>query len=209
MRKFIGDIGRGFYNLFIGTLIVALVAGSVALATNYTMTQGAGTTFGSLVVSTVNYAQQLFCDPITPTQCAAVASNGQLSVALNGGTAVAPNGAHNTANSSTVNIATDQSGNAYFTVAASVTAQVLGTTGATGDYLGFCTVYPTALNTGVVTVFDSTSSATNNVIAFAGGSPSVSNLVPFNIAVGAISKNGAWKVTTGTGVIVTCNGHFT
>ena len=80
-----------------------------------------------------------------------------------------PNGAHNTANSPTVNVATDQSGNAYFTIAASVTAQVLGATGATGDYLGFCTIYPTSTSPGVLTALDSTSSATNNAIAFAGG----------------------------------------
>ena len=120
-----------------------------------------------------------------------------------------PNGAHNTANSPTVNVATDQSGNAYFTIAASVTAQVLGATGATGDYLGFCTIYPTSTSPGVLTVFDSTSSATNNAIAFAGGATSLSNLTPINIPVGAISKNGAWKVTTGANMVVTCNGHFT
>jgi hypothetical protein len=52
-----------------------------ALATNYTVTQGSGTTFGSLVVSAVNYAQQLLCDPATPTQCAAVSAGGAVSVA--------------------------------------------------------------------------------------------------------------------------------
>jgi hypothetical protein len=52
-----------------------------AIAANYAVTQGTGTTFGSLVVSAVNYAQQLLCDPTTPTQCAAVSAGGALSVA--------------------------------------------------------------------------------------------------------------------------------
>lgn len=57
-------------------LYLALVAllglcGAVALG-NYTMTQGAGTNFGSIVVSTVHYAQQLLCDPTTPANCSAV-----------------------------------------------------------------------------------------------------------------------------------------
>ena len=78
--RIIRDIGRGFYNLFIGTLIVALIAGGVALATNYTMTQGVGTTFGSLVVSAVNYVQMLSCDPTTPSQCGAVDASGNQAV---------------------------------------------------------------------------------------------------------------------------------
>ena len=80
MRKFIGDIGRGFYNLFIGTLIVALVAGGVAIA-NYAMTQGSGTNFGSIVVGgTVHYPQMLSCDPTTPAQCGAVDASGNQAV---------------------------------------------------------------------------------------------------------------------------------
>lgn len=98
---------------------------------------------------------------------------------------------------------------AYETVAASQTGQSLGATGGTGDYLSHCVVYPTSTTPGVVTVFDSTSSATNNVIAFPGGASSVSNLVPFAIPVGAISVNGAWKVTTGSNVSVNCFGKFT
>jgi hypothetical protein len=43
---------------------------------------------------------------------------------------------------------------------------------------------------------------------FAGGATSISNLVPFAIPVGAVSVNGAWKVTTGTAVSVVCYGKF-
>lgn len=48
------------------------VAGITAAVANYAMTQGVGTNFGSIVVSTVHYAQQLICDPTTPANCGAV-----------------------------------------------------------------------------------------------------------------------------------------
>ena len=87
--------------------LVALVglSSAYAIATNYTMTQGAGTTFGSLVVSAVNYAQQLLCDPATPSQCAAVSAGGAVSVSVTNANA---NGSATSANSSPVVIASDQ-----------------------------------------------------------------------------------------------------
>jgi hypothetical protein len=100
-------------------------------------------------------------------------------------------------------------GNMYETVAASQTAQVLGPTGATGDYLSHCVIYPTTTTPGVVTVFDNASAAGSNVIAFPGGASSVSNLAPIAIPAGAISTAGAWKVTTGANLVVTCYGKFT
>lgn len=102
-----------------------------------------------------------------------------------------------------------QAGMQYETVAASQTAQALGATGATGDYLSHCVVYPTTTTPGVVTVFDNASAAGTNAIAFPGGASSVSNLVPFAIPVGAFSTAGAWKVTTGANLVVTCYGNFT
>ena len=56
-------------------LIIASVA-TYAIATNYSLTQGAGTTFGSLVIGGVNYAQHLICDATTPSQCDAVTATG-------------------------------------------------------------------------------------------------------------------------------------
>lgn len=114
-----------------------------------------------------------------------------------------------TGNASLANIATNTGTNAYETVAASQTGQALGATGATGDYLSHCVIYPTTTTPGVVTVFDNTSTAGANVIAFPGGASSVSNLVPFSIPVGAVSTSGAWKVTTGANLVVTCYGRFT
>lgn len=100
-------------------------------------------------------------------------------------------------------------GSAYETVAASQTGQALGATGGTGDYLSHCVIYPTTTTPGVVTVFDNSSAAGTNVIAFPGGASSVSNLAPIAIPVGAISTAGAWKVTTGANLVVTCYGRFT
>lgn len=97
----------------------------------------------------------------------------------------------------------------YQAVAASQTATVLQTsTGATGDYLSHCTIYPASTSPGAVTVFDSTNTAANSAVLFAGGASSASNLVPFAVPVGAKSVNGAWKVTTGASVSVVCEGKF-
>jgi len=100
-------------------------------------------------------------------------------------------------------------GSTYQAVAASQTATVLGATGAAGDYLSHCDIYPTSTTPGVVTVFDNANAAATNVIAFPGGASSVSNLVPFAVPVGAVSAAGAWKVTTGANVSVVCYGKFT
>jgi hypothetical protein len=93
----------------------------------------------------------------------------------------------------------------YETVAASQTAQVLGTAGAVGDYLYFLLVIPATTSPGAVTILDNVTSIT----VFAGGASSVSNLVPFAIPVQALSVSGAWKVTTGANVSVIAVGNFT
>ena len=90
----------------------------------------------------------------------------------------------------------------YEHVAASSTAQVLGGTGAIGDYLDklICTVSTAA--TSSVAVLDGSTSHTllpNNV----GGGLGV-----YVIPMGAISRNGPWKVTTGAGVEVLALGIF-
>jgi len=94
----------------------------------------------------------------------------------------------------------------YNTVAASQTAQALtgGSGGAAGDYLSHCDVFPATTSPGVVTIYDSTTA----IFSFAGGTASVSNVIPFTIPIGALSVNGAWKVTTGANVSATCIGKF-
>jgi hypothetical protein len=62
----LGALGRG-------TIALVGICGVVAALANYTMTQGSGTTFGSVVISTVHYAAQLVCDAtVGGSQCAAV-----------------------------------------------------------------------------------------------------------------------------------------
>ena len=106
-----------------------------------------------------------------------------------------------------VNLNVINGGNTYNTVAASQSTQALtgGGGGATGDYLSHCTVIPTTVSPGVVTIIDNATT----IYAFPGGASSLSNLVPFTIPIGAKSTSGAWKVTTGTGLSVVCVGKFT
>lgn len=93
----------------------------------------------------------------------------------------------------------------YETVAASQTAQVLGPTGATGDYLAGILVIPATTSPGNVIILDNATSIT----VFTGGASSVSNLVPFMIPLGIVSVSGAWKVTTGSNVSCIGIGSFT
>ena len=93
----------------------------------------------------------------------------------------------------------------YETVAASQTAQVLGASGAAGDYIGGVLVIPATTSPGAVTLLDNATSIT----IFTGGATSVSNLVPFMIPLGAVSVSGAWKLTTGANVSCIAVGNFT
>lgn len=94
----------------------------------------------------------------------------------------------------------------YETVAASATAQVLGATGATGDYLAGVTVFPGTAGCGVVTILDN---ATTWGTFAGGGTTALPSLVPFVIPVGCFSTSGAWKITTGANVTCVGIGKFT
>jgi len=94
----------------------------------------------------------------------------------------------------------------YETVAASQTAQILGSTGAIGDYLSYVTVFPGAAACGVVTILDN---ATVWGTFAGGGTTPLPSLVPFTICVGAFSTSGAWKITTGANVTCAGVGKFT
>jgi hypothetical protein len=93
----------------------------------------------------------------------------------------------------------------YETVAASQTAQILGPTGATGDYISGILVVPATTSPGAILLLDGATSIT----VFTGGATSVSNLVPFFIPLGMISVSGAWKITTGASVSCIGIGNFT
>ena len=95
--------------------------------------------------------------------------------------------------------------NAYETVAAGQTAQVLGSgLGATGDYIAGVLVIPATMSPGNVILLDGGTTIT----IFTGGASSVSNLVPFYVPLGMVSQNGSWKVTTGTNVSCIGMGAF-
>ena len=88
----------------------------------------------------------------------------------------------------------------YETVAASVTAQVLGGTGAKGDYLHRLIINIGTALTGTVTILDG---ATSIAIAPASGSVCV-----FSVELNMVSASGAWSVTTGAGATVVAVGIF-
>lgn len=88
----------------------------------------------------------------------------------------------------------------YETVAASQTAQALGTTGATGDYLHRMIVSVATAATGTVTLLDNATS----IVITAANTPVGVYVVDFGI----LSASGAWKVTTGAGATVIAVGKF-
>ena len=91
-------------------------------------------------------------------------------------------------------------------VAASQTAQVLGGTGAIGDYIHrlICTV--TTAATGNVVLVDGTGVGilTHTVLPASCGT----GINVYNIEMNVASTTGAWKVTTGAGVEVMAVGIF-
>ena len=89
---------------------------------------------------------------------------------------------------------------AYETVAASQTAQVLGTAGATGDYVHRLIVTVATAASGTVALLDSTTS----IPITAANTPIGVYIVDLSI----LSKNGPWKITTGAGATVIAVGKF-
>lgn len=92
----------------------------------------------------------------------------------------------------------------YETVAASQTAQAIGT-GGVGDYIEGVLVIPATTSPGLVTLLDGDTS----IPIFVGGASSVGSLIPFFIPLGMYSVSGAWKLTTGANVSCIAMGSFT
>lgn len=92
----------------------------------------------------------------------------------------------------------------YEDIAASQTAQVLGTVGAKDDTLSHLIIIPQTTSPGAVTLLDGSGS----LVIFPGGASSVTSLIPFTIHCGTRSRNGPWKVTTGANVKVRAVGRF-
>lgn len=97
----------------------------------------------------------------------------------------------------------------YETVAASQTDQILGSTGAVGDWLDGILIVPATLSPGAVSIKDGDGSS---ITIFTGGGASIMTLHSFYAPFGAVCVNTAtpgWKVTTGANVSVICVGSFT
>jgi hypothetical protein len=89
----------------------------------------------------------------------------------------------------------------YAIVAASQTAGILGATGSVGDYLSHLVIIPATAAPGTVALLDGATTL------FTITPPASTQ--PFTVAVGATSKVGAWKLTTGANVSVMSVGDFT
>lgn len=88
----------------------------------------------------------------------------------------------------------------YETVAASQTAQVLGATGAQGDYLDKVIVTVATAATSAVALLDGVTS----IPLVAANTPIGVYIIP----VGARSATGPWKLTTGAGATAIGIGDF-
>lgn len=193
------------------------------------ITAGSGTNIDTRTESTNSNHRQVIVvgDPTTNNSVAAVmaastapaATDPALVVAISPNTQNA-NGQTTMANSTPVVIASNQSAvpisntqltnfgaGEYETVAASQTDQILGATGAVGDYLAGLLITPTTTGAGSVSIKDGNGSS---IAIFNTGT--LSNLVPFYVPLGMITVNATtpgWKVTTGANVTVIGIGNFT
>jgi hypothetical protein len=89
----------------------------------------------------------------------------------------------------------------YEHVPVSQTAQILGTTGAVGDYLHRLVITVNTAATSTVSVLDG---ATSHALVRANTPIGV-----YSIEMNTFSRNGAWSITTGVGAEVIAMGNFT
>lgn len=92
----------------------------------------------------------------------------------------------------------------YETVAAGQTDQVLGATGAAGDYLSHLVCVVSTAATSQVQIKDGGGSAITVLPNNVGG-----GINTYHVYLGLTSAAGAWKITTAAGVAVIAAGNFT
>lgn len=90
----------------------------------------------------------------------------------------------------------------YETVAGGQTAQVLGGTGAKGDYLHRLIISIVTVATSGVTIIDGATS----IVLLTGAATNVPGV--YSLEVDMVSASGAWSVTTGAGATVVAIGIF-
>jgi hypothetical protein len=94
----------------------------------------------------------------------------------------------------------------YETVAASQTDQIMGASGAAGNYLAGVLIVPGTTAAGAVSIKDGAGSA---ITIFAGGgTTALTTLIPFFVPLGIYCAT-SWKITTGTNVTAIGIGKFT
>jgi len=91
----------------------------------------------------------------------------------------------------------------YETVAAAQTAQVLGATGAVGDFLSHVVLQPATVAAGTTTILD------NATVIYTYTAGTLTDLRPITVPVNAFSVSGAWKITTGANMAALAVGNFT
>jgi hypothetical protein len=91
----------------------------------------------------------------------------------------------------------------YETVAAGQTAQALGATGATGDFLSHVVFQPATTGAGTSTILD------NATVIFTITAGTLGDLRPIVVPVNLFSVSGAWKITTGANMAALGVGDFT
>jgi hypothetical protein len=96
-------------------------------------------------------------------------------------------------------------GNWEYIPASTTAGQVMGSTGAVGDYLSHVTITPTSTSPGAVQIKDGSGAA---VTIFAGGASSVSSLIPFGVPLGLTSQSGAWTIITNANETAIAVGKF-
>lgn len=101
---------------------------------------------------------------------------------------------------------TNQAAGEYETVAAGQTAQVLGATGAIGDWLDHVICFPAVVACGLLSVLDG---ATTLVTFPGGGTTALVDCKPFIIPVRAKAVGAGWKLTTGANIAAIGVGNFT
>lgn len=84
-------------------------------------------------------------------------------------------------------------------------AQILGATGATGDYLSHITITPLATSPGGIELYD----GSTIIWRFAGGASSLQTLHPFTVQFGIRSLTGAFALDVGANVECLAVGDFT
>lgn len=94
-------------------------------------------------------------------------------------------------------------GTDYETVAAGQTAQTIGPTGSAGDYLSHVVLQPATTGAGTTTILD------NTTVIYTYTSGTLSDLSPKTVPIGAKSRNGPWKITTGANMAALAVGKFT